>query len=92
MLLLDNQVLVPLPRGALAQLRLVHQLCLYLSQSDLTMVMYALVTSRLDYCSIYYVALPLMTIQKLQLVQNATAHVTKPRWFAAGRTLLFQLH
>lgn len=35
----------------------------------------AQVTSRLDYCSVLYMGLPLHLIQKLQLVQNATARL-----------------
>lgn len=39
------------------------------------MLMNAFVTSRMDYCNMMYVVLPLKITQELQLVQNAAAHV-----------------
>ncbi|XP_061477973.1 uncharacterized protein LOC133382302 [Rhineura floridana] len=62
-------------RNAFYQLRLVAQLRPYLSREDLTSVVHALVTSRLDYCNALYVGLPLKTVWKLQLVQNAAARL-----------------
>nr|GFC52549.1 hypothetical protein [Tanacetum cinerariifolium] len=73
-LLLDSQV-AAVARGAFAQLRLVRQLRPYLDRADLATVTHALVTSRLDYCNALYVGLPLKTVRKLQLVQNAAARV-----------------
>lgn len=52
-----------------------RQLAPFLSQRDLTTVIHITVTSRLDYCNMLYVELPLKLTQKLQLVQNAAAHV-----------------
>uniref|UniRef100_A0A8C6XI90 Reverse transcriptase domain-containing protein n=1 Tax=Naja naja TaxID=35670 RepID=A0A8C6XI90_NAJNA len=62
-------------RGAFAQLRLVHQLRPFLDRDALRTVTHALVTSRLDYCNALYLGLPLHTIRRLQLVQNAAARV-----------------
>ncbi|XP_061487037.1 uncharacterized protein LOC133387065 isoform X2 [Rhineura floridana] len=62
-------------RNAFYQLRLVAQLCPYLSKEDLTSVVHALITLRLDYCNALYVGLPLKTVRKLQLVQNAAARL-----------------
>ncbi|XP_061441792.1 uncharacterized protein LOC133364873 [Rhineura floridana] len=62
-------------RNAFYQLRLVAQLHPYLSKEDLTSVVHALVTSCLDYCNALYVGLPLKTVRKLQLVQNAAARL-----------------
>ncbi|XP_061451815.1 uncharacterized protein LOC133369973 [Rhineura floridana] len=62
-------------RSAFYQLRLVAQLRPYLDREHLTSVIHALVTSRLDYCNALYVGLPLKTVRKLQLVQNAAARL-----------------
>ncbi|XP_061477478.1 uncharacterized protein LOC133381914 [Rhineura floridana] len=62
-------------RNAFYQLRLVAQLRPYLSKEDLSSVVHAMVTSRLDYYNALYVGLPLKTIRKLQLVQNAAARL-----------------
>ena len=48
---LDAQVSAA-ARSAFAQLKLVHQLCPFLENSDLTTVIHALVTSRLNYCTV----------------------------------------
>lgn len=62
-----------------------HQLVPYLSTCDLAVVIHSIVTSRLDnldyclddldycldYCNSLYTDLPLVLIQKLQVVQNA---------------------
>uniref|UniRef100_A0A8C6XR48 Reverse transcriptase domain-containing protein n=1 Tax=Naja naja TaxID=35670 RepID=A0A8C6XR48_NAJNA len=60
-------------RGAFAQVRLVRQLRPFLDRDALRTVTHALVTSRLDYCNALYLGLPLHTIRRLQLVQNAAA-------------------
>ena len=91
-LLLDSQV-AAVARGAFAQLRLIRQLRPYLSCSDLTTVTHALVTSRLDYCNALYVGLPLKTVRRLQLVQNAAARVVAgARRFDSVGPLLQRLH
>ncbi|XP_061474960.1 small ribosomal subunit protein uS7 isoform X1 [Rhineura floridana] len=62
-------------RNAFYHLQLVAQLRPYLDSDDLASVVHALVTSRLDYCNALYVGLPLKTVRKLQLVQNAAARL-----------------
>ncbi|XP_061465627.1 uncharacterized protein LOC133376825 [Rhineura floridana] len=62
-------------QGAFYQLRLVAQLHPYLDRENLASVVHVLVTSKLDYCNALYVGLPLKTVQKLQLVQNAAARL-----------------
>lgn len=42
----------------------------FLDQETPFNVIYAFVTSRLNYCNMLYMELPLRSIQKLQLVQN----------------------
>uniref|UniRef100_A0A8C6Y510 Reverse transcriptase domain-containing protein n=1 Tax=Naja naja TaxID=35670 RepID=A0A8C6Y510_NAJNA len=62
-------------RGAFAQVRLVRQLHPYLDRDALRTVTQALVTLWLDYCNALYLGLPLHTIRRLQLVQNAATRV-----------------
>uniref|UniRef100_A0A803SUT5 Reverse transcriptase domain-containing protein n=1 Tax=Anolis carolinensis TaxID=28377 RepID=A0A803SUT5_ANOCA len=78
---------------AFAQLKLVRQLRPYLEKSDLTRVVHALVTSRLDYCNALYVGLPLKTARKLQLVQRLAARLLTGANYRARSTPLFkELH
>uniref|UniRef100_A0A803TWX2 Reverse transcriptase domain-containing protein n=1 Tax=Anolis carolinensis TaxID=28377 RepID=A0A803TWX2_ANOCA len=78
---------------AFAQLKLVRQLRPYLEKSDLTMVVHALVTSRLDNCNALYVGLPLKTARKLQLVQRSAARLLTGANYRARSTPLFkELH
>ncbi|XP_066490600.1 oxysterol-binding protein-related protein 8-like [Tiliqua scincoides] len=85
---LESQVTV-VANGAFAQLQLVRQLRPYLCQLDLTTVVHALVTSRLDYCNTLYMGLPLKTVWKPQLVQNVAARVlTGARLFDTVEPLL----
>ena len=76
-LTLDSHVLL-VARSAFAQLKLVHQLRLFLEMLDLTTVAHAFVTSCLGYCNMLYVGLPLKTVQKFQLVQNLGSQT--PDW------------
>lgn len=71
-LLLEEQV-AAMARRAFAQLRVVHQLRPFLDRDALRTVTHALVISRIDYCNAFYMGLPLKSIRKLQLVQNAAA-------------------
>lgn len=43
--------------------------------AERVMLIYVSVTSRLDYFNMFYMGLPLKTIQKFPLVQNAAAHL-----------------
>lgn len=51
------------------------QLQPFWEKKDLVTIVHALVTSRLNYCNMRYVRLPLEMSWKLQLVQNALVHV-----------------
>ncbi|KAK9409653.1 hypothetical protein NXF25_000828 [Crotalus adamanteus] len=87
------------------QVRLLHQLRPYLDREALLTVTHALVTSRLDYCNALYMGLPLKSIRRLQLVQNAAArvivgaprytHVTpilrELHWFPIGLRVQFKV-
>lgn len=58
-------------RSAYYQLRLLWQLCSFLDNRDLAMVIHALVISSLNYYNTVQVGLPLKMSRKLQLVQNS---------------------
>ncbi|XP_061443806.1 uncharacterized protein LOC133365612 isoform X9 [Rhineura floridana] len=89
---LETQV-ASVARSAFYQLRLVAQLRPYRDRDNLASVVHALVTSKLDYCNGLYVGLPLKTVQKLQLVQNAAARlVTGTRWSEHIKPILSCLH
>ncbi|XP_061490034.1 tRNA-splicing endonuclease subunit Sen15 isoform X1 [Rhineura floridana] len=80
-------------RATWYQLHLIRRLQPYLPVQQLPLVVHALVTSRLDYCNALYVGLPLKTTQKLQLVQNAAAHLlTNSRHRDHITPVLFDLH
>ena len=80
-------------QSAFYQLWLVAPLCPYLDRDNLASVVYALVTSKLGYCNALYMGLPLKTVQKLQLVQNAAARlITGTRRFEHIRPVLAHLH
>ncbi|XP_061466651.1 uncharacterized protein LOC133377174 [Rhineura floridana] len=92
LLSLEAQV-ASVARNAFYQLRLVAQLRPYLDRENLATVIHALVTSRLDYCNALYVGLPLKTVRKLQLVQNAAARVlTGIKKYDHITPVLAQLH
>lgn len=63
-LLLKEQVVVR-AKEALAQIHLVHQLCPFLDQEALIMIIHALITSDLDYCNVLYVELLMNNTWKL---------------------------
>ncbi|KAF7253589.1 Ryanodine receptor 2, partial [Varanus komodoensis] len=74
-------------------LRLIHQLRPYLENDCLATVTHALVTSRLDFCKVLYVGLPLKTVWILQLVQNRAARLlTGTERYVHMTPVLCQLH
>ena len=80
-------------RSTFLQLQKLYQPWPYLDKQSLMTVMHALVTSRIDYCNVLYVRLPLKTVWRLQLIQNRAA------WLVSGgatrehiRPILFKLH
>ncbi|KAF7250062.1 Receptor-type tyrosine-protein phosphatase gamma, partial [Varanus komodoensis] len=80
-------------RSTFFQLRLIHQLHPYLENDYLATVTHALVTSRLDFCNVLYVGLPLKTVWILQLVQNRAARLlTGTGRYVHMTPVLRQLH
>ena len=69
---LDTQVLVVV-RSSLAQLKIVHQLHSFFESSDPAMVTSAFLISQLDYCNMFFMGLPLESVQNVQWAQNTTA-------------------
>ncbi|KAF7243419.1 RNA-directed DNA polymerase from mobile element jockey [Varanus komodoensis] len=75
------------------QLRLIHQLRPYLENDCLVTVTHTLVTSRLDFCNVLYMGLPLKMVRILQLVQNRAARLLTGTGHCAHITpVLRQLH
>lgn len=66
---------------------------LYLGRNKLPPLIYATVTSRLDYHNLLYVDLPLKVVWKLQLVQNVAARLLmEMKWSEHLTLVLAQLH
>ncbi|KAF7253695.1 hypothetical protein EYD10_00878 [Varanus komodoensis] len=80
-------------RNTFLQLRLIHQLRPYLEYDCLATMTHALVTSRLDFCNVLCVGLPLKTVWILQLVQNRAARLlTGTGRYVHMTPVLRQLH
>ncbi len=62
-------------KGSFHQLQLLAKVKPYLSFKDLERVIHAFISSRLDYCNSLYVGLDQCSLHRLQLVQNAVAHL-----------------
>ncbi|KAF7240555.1 Thromboxane-A synthase [Varanus komodoensis] len=80
-------------RSAFLQLWLIHQLRPFLEHDCLATVTHTLVTSRLVFCNVLYVGLPLKTVRILQLVQNRAARLLTGTGHCSHITpVLRQLH
>lgn len=75
------------------QLRRIKKISRFLSQEALTLVILALVISRLDYANSLYVGIPAYQLKCLQLVQNQAARLifNQPKWHRV-RSLMKSLH
>ncbi|KAI5619889.1 hypothetical protein C0J50_20551, partial [Silurus asotus] len=72
------------------ELRNISKLRNMLSISDAEKLVYAFMTSRIDYYNALLGGCPASLINKLQLVQNAAAKVlTRPKWFGSHASLQF---
>lgn len=69
-----------------------NQMNPFLDKKHLSMVIYALVTSRLGCCNVLYIELSLKTSQKLQLIQRAVARMLTGMNRFQHVTLLQELH
>lgn len=72
--MLENLV-AAMVTSAFVSFWLVCQMLLFPCQTDLAILIHASVTSRLVYSSVLCVGLPLKSVLKLQLMQNAVARV-----------------
>ncbi|XP_061911245.1 uncharacterized protein LOC133655271 [Entelurus aequoreus] len=80
-------------KTAFFHLRNIAKIRSILSTSDTEVIIHAFVTSRLDYCNILFSGLPMSSIKRLQLVQNAAARLlTKTRKFDHITPILAHLH
>ena len=57
------------------RLRWIAQLCPCLDGGVITTLVHALVVSRLDYCNVFYMGLPLRLMWKFQMGQNVAARL-----------------
>lgn len=67
-----------------------HKLAPYLFWEDLAMVIYAIVTSRTEYCNVLYAGLCLKALLKLQAVQSTAARLLS--WPVHVMSISQQLH
>ncbi len=75
------------------QLRLLSKIKSFLSLKTLEIAIYALITTRLDYCNSLYLGISKSSIARLQLVQNAAARFLKgQRKFDHVTPILKSLH
>ncbi len=80
-------------KTAFFHLRNIAMLRNMLSVSDAEKLVHAFMTSRLDYCNALLGGCPASSINKLQIVQNATASVlTRPRKYDHITPILHSLH
>ncbi|XP_061907768.1 uncharacterized protein LOC133652732, partial [Entelurus aequoreus] len=80
-------------KTAFFHLRNIAKIRSILSTSDAEIIIHAFVTSRLDYCNVLFSGLPMSSIKRLQLVQNAAARLlTKTRKFDHITPILAHLH
>ena len=62
-------------RSSFFQLRLIAKVKSYLPHKNLKQVIHAFISSRLDYCNSLYFSSEKLSIQRLQLIQNAAARL-----------------
>ena len=62
--------------GAFFHIRNIRRIKKYLSLDSLRIIVYALITSRLDFCNSFIWTTPNVQISKLERVQNAAARLT----------------
>ena len=90
LLSLDSQESEVLTWNAFTQLHLVCQLQPFLSLPDSATILHTLVTSCLDYCSTFYVELPLNRVPHLQVVQCVAARLLTGAWCRDHMTLILK--
>lgn len=75
------------------QLRRIRKISRFLTREALTLVILALVISRLDYANSLYLGIPVYQLRRLQLVQNQAARLIfhQPKWHHV-RPLMKSLH
>lgn len=80
-------------RSAFFHLRNISKLRPTLSYSTTETLIHAFVTSRLDYCNSILTGIPIRSIRKLQLVQNAAARIlTHTKTYDHISPILYKLH
>ncbi len=78
---------------AFFHLRLIVQLRPFISTNDAETLIYAFVSSRLDYCNALFIGLPATSIARLQYIQNSAARIlTRTKHSAHITPILADLH
>ena len=73
---LDGQIAATC-RSSYMHIRRINTIRQYLTNDAVKTLTQSLVTSRLDYCNIIYNGLPMKSIKRLQLTQNAAARLIR---------------
>ena len=73
---LDGQIAATC-RSSYMHIRRINTIRQYLTNDAVKTLTQSLVTSRLDYCNIIYNSLPMKSIKRLQLTQNAAARLIR---------------
>ena len=72
-----NQHITNTCKSAYFQIRRINSIRQYLTDNAVKTLTQSVVISRLDYCNSECIGLPIKSIHRLQLAQNATARVVK---------------
>ncbi len=71
--------ILTLTKSAFFNLRRIVQLRPFISVKDAETLIHAFVSSRLDYCNALFTGLPVISIAKLQYIQNSTRILTRTK-------------
>ncbi len=86
-------LILTLSKLSFFHLRQIVQLCPFISTNDAETLIYAFVSSHLDYCNALFIGLPATSIARLQYIQNSAARIlTRTKRSAHITPILADLH